>query len=644
MKKRLLTLILLALFTLLAVLPTFAQDTAFPITVDHKFGSTTLTEAPQRVVAIGYTEQDLLLAVGVTPVAVRYWYGDETNAIFPWAQDKVEGEMPIVLNMPFGALNYEAILDLEPDLISAVTSGITQEEYDLLSQIAPTIAQSGDYIDFGMPWQEATQLVGDAVGKSAEAAEAVAEVEALFAEARAEHPEFEGKTVAVAYFYESTYGIYTSQDIRGRFFTELGFTVPEELDEIAGDSFYADVSAERIDLLDQDLIAILNLQFIEGGREALEAEPLFSQLTAVQEGRVIYFDEQAENALGFSSPLSLPYALAAALPQLEAIFPPTMTSDSCEAGFRLFDHELLATDPVCVPENPQRIVVLSWAAAEMAIALDLRPVAVYLLPDSISALPALQERVGDTPVLDWQFSLEQILALDPDVILVSYHGDIYDELTAIAPTVHFNWTNSNLWKEEMRFWGNVLGNSEAVEGLLTAYDARIAAFQEVVGERLNTETISVVRVYAEGPTIYMVDSWGGSIVAEVGLRRPESQGNTVEEVYALFNGQTGQVSISNEELRTIDADHVLIWTRSDEEALTARDTLFENPLWQLLDTAEEERVYISTSYWIGDGIFSAHAALDDLFRYVADVDPAEVSPNPFLTDEAEETPEATDTP
>lgn len=132
---------------------------------EHKFGSTTITEAPERVVAIGYTEQDLLLAVDVQPVAVRYWYGDENNAIFPWAQDKVEGETPIVLNMPYGNLNYQAILALEPDLISAVTAGITQEEYELLSQIAPTIAQSGDYIDFGMPWQEATQMVGAALGK-----------------------------------------------------------------------------------------------------------------------------------------------------------------------------------------------------------------------------------------------------------------------------------------------------------------------------------------------------------------------------------------------------------------------------------------------------------------------------------------------
>jgi iron complex transport system substrate-binding protein len=63
------------------------------------------------------------------------------------------------------------------------------------------------------------------------------------------------------------------------------------------------------------------LQFVEGGRETLEADPLWSQLEAVQDGRVVYFDLDAENALGFSSPLSLPFALDAALPQLQAMFP-----------------------------------------------------------------------------------------------------------------------------------------------------------------------------------------------------------------------------------------------------------------------------------------------------------------------------------
>jgi iron complex transport system substrate-binding protein len=315
MKKIVSTIFAISLF---ALSNAYAQT--FPVTIEHQYGSTTITEAPQRVLALGYTEQDFLLSLGVQPIAVRYWYGDETNAIFPWAQDKLQGETPPVLNMAFGALNYEAILELQPDLISAVTAGITEEEYELLSQIAPTITQTSDYISFGMPWQETTTMIGEAVGKSAEAQRVVAETEALFAEARANNPNFAGKTIAVAYYYTDKYGIYTDQDSRARFFTDLGFVIPDELTSLAGESFYADISTERLDLLEQDVIAIVNLQFIEGGREGLNAQPLFADLSAVQEGRVVYLEEQAENALGFSSPLSLPYALNAVLPQLETMF------------------------------------------------------------------------------------------------------------------------------------------------------------------------------------------------------------------------------------------------------------------------------------------------------------------------------------
>lgn len=300
------------------------QD-AFPVTIEHKFGSTTITEAPQRVVSIGFSEQDPLLALGVIPVAVRYWYGDESNAIFPWAQDEANGAQPVVLNMPFGGLNYEAILALEPDLISAVDSGITQEEYDALSQIAPTIAQLPEYIDFGMPWYETTRLIGAAVGKSDQAEALISNVEGLFAEAREQNPQFAGKEIVVAYNYgeDHTYGYYSDQDIRGRFFAQLGFVVPDELNEIAGESFYADISLERIDLFEADVLIFVGLQFAEGGREAIEADPIISQLDVVQEGRVVYIPSGYDDALQFSTVLSLEYALEGVLPELQAVIAPS---------------------------------------------------------------------------------------------------------------------------------------------------------------------------------------------------------------------------------------------------------------------------------------------------------------------------------
>jgi len=255
MQQRLSFIFALIIVLLAGVVPLSAQnDDAFPVTIEHKFGETTVESEPERIVVIGYTEQDPYYALGADPVAIRYWYGDEEDAIFPWADEAAGEADPVVLNMPFGTLNYEAILALEPDLISAIDAGITQDEYESLSQIAPTLAQLGEYIDFGSPWQVTTRTVGQVLGKAAEADALVEDIETQIAEVRERNPQFEDKSIAVAYLNCGAYGYYTDQDGRARFFTDLGFVVPDELQEIAGDSFYADISEERADLLDQDQI------------------------------------------------------------------------------------------------------------------------------------------------------------------------------------------------------------------------------------------------------------------------------------------------------------------------------------------------------------------------------------------------------
>lgn len=328
MKKRFLTLLVLLVLVASAVstaVPVSAQTPeaapAFPVTIKHKFGTTMLTKAPKRVVAIGFTEQDPLLALGVIPVAVRYWYGDQSNAIFPWAKNAAKGANPQVLNMDFGSLNYEAILALQPDLISAVSSGITKEEYETLSKIAPTIAQTADYIDFGMPWQDMTLMIGQAVGKAEEAKALVKRLNDQIAEVREKNPAFKGRNIVVAYNYGDarTYGFYTSQDGRGRFFTDLGFVVPEDLNKIAGEHFYADLSNERIDLFDRDVLVFVGLKFAKGGKDAVQADPLLSTLKAVKDGRVVYIPEAYDDALQFSSVLSLEYALKGIVPELQAV-------------------------------------------------------------------------------------------------------------------------------------------------------------------------------------------------------------------------------------------------------------------------------------------------------------------------------------
>lgn len=287
-------------------------ESAFPVTIEHKYGSTTIDAEPVRVVSVGYSDQDDILAMGVKPVGIRDWYGDMPYATWPWAQDELGDAEPVVLSAR--NLDYEAIAELQPDLIIGVSSGMSEREYKRLSRIAPTLAQSGDYIDWGVPWDVRTRTIGRALGKAEQADAMVDRIDARIDAIHDSHPEFHGKTAAVAFFYNGDTGAYTSSDLRSRLLTRMGFVIPEAYDEIAGDAFYASFSEERIDLLDVDALIWLSGGDALKTTDALTLRPM---MQAHQQGREIFVGNLLAGAYSFLSPLSLDYVLDELVPELE---------------------------------------------------------------------------------------------------------------------------------------------------------------------------------------------------------------------------------------------------------------------------------------------------------------------------------------
>jgi iron complex transport system substrate-binding protein len=610
-KHRQFIAVLLVFCFVFGLIPAAAQEATvdpFPVTVEHKFGSTTITEAPERVVAIGFTEQDALLAVGVVPVAVRYWYGDTENAIFPWAVDQLDAnEAPVVLNMPFGSLNYEAILALQPDLISAVGAGITQEEYDLLSQIAPTVAQSADYPDFGIPWQEATRMIGRSVGKQDEALALIAEVEEAFADAREAHPSFEGKTIAVAIHYDGRYAFFTGHDARARFFTDLGFVVPEELTEIAGENFYADLSAERIDLLDQDVLVFVDVASTEGGRETIENDVLISQLAAVREGRTVFVPTEYDDALQFSSVLSLEYALEGLLPELAAAVGEEAQETACETGFKPVTHALGET---CVPGNAERVVALEWTFAEDLLALGLQPAGVADIEGYKSWLKIpveLDETVADVGTRQ-EPNLEAITALAPDLILaVNFrHAEIYDTLSAIAPTLMFDPypADGTHYDEMLATFATVAqatGREAEAEAVLEGLTAKFAAARsalEAAGRGGETFILSQTYLASEVPTfrLFTDNALAVQVLEQIGL---ENAWGDAAQPY-------GFSTVDFEAFASIGDTNFLYVAQDEYQA-----TLTGLPLWNGLPFVQSGRAYwLGGDAWLFGGPLSMQVVVD----------------------------------
>lgn len=295
----------------------------FPTTVQHAFGETTIESDPQRVVTVGWTDHEVMAALGEVPVgAVRITWGGNGSGSTDWFDEAVEelGADPADITRYDDAdgIPVDEIATMEPDLIIGTNSGMTQEEYDKLSRIAPTVAYPETA--WGTPWRESVELVGQAIGRPEQATEAVERTEDAFEATREEYPQLEGTTFAWGWFTPtdlSTVGLYTVSDLRPQFLSELGMVdapLVEELSE-GSESFSANLSAEQASTLDADVFIFYADDTL--GSDAVLDDPLLSQIPALASGAYVASSDQ-QAALGMSSPtpLSIPVALDTFVPDV----------------------------------------------------------------------------------------------------------------------------------------------------------------------------------------------------------------------------------------------------------------------------------------------------------------------------------------
>lgn len=290
---------------------------SFPVSVTHKYGSTSVPKAPTKVVSIGLVEQDALLALGVVPAATTEWFGQQPGAIWPWARDKLgSAPTPQVLSNVDG-IQFEKIAALKPDLILGLYSDLSEKDYQTLSKLAPTIAPPADVANFGISWQELTRTVGKAVGKPAEAEQLVKDNEARIAKVSQDIPQIKGSSALFVSNYEGIF-VFGPQDVRSRLLQNLGFTLPAGLTAVTGTDFGKNLSRERTDLLDVGVLFWLVDGYAKA-KPAIQNEPLYSALTVRKQGRDIFIEEGKQFAASLSmvSVLSLPYMLDGLAPQIK---------------------------------------------------------------------------------------------------------------------------------------------------------------------------------------------------------------------------------------------------------------------------------------------------------------------------------------
>lgn len=296
-----------------------ASDGVFPVTIEHVYGSTTIEAQPERVATVAWANHEVPLALGIVPVGMSKvtWGDDDDNGVLPWVEDalaELGAETPVLFDEIDG-IDFEAVADTEPDVILASYSGITQEEYDTLSQIAPTIAYPG--VAWGTTMQDMIRMNSAALGLAAEGDALIEELDAEVAASLERHPELDGKKLLFAYVDPTDFsqiGFYTSHDTRPGFLASLGLPMPSIVEEESAgtDEFYVQVSSELADrFTDVDLI----VTYGEADGKIVtdvQADPLLSQIPAVASGAISILENATPLAASANpSPLSIGWGIDA---------------------------------------------------------------------------------------------------------------------------------------------------------------------------------------------------------------------------------------------------------------------------------------------------------------------------------------------
>lgn len=294
----------------------------FPVTIDSALGEAVIEERPERVVTLGWGSSDTAVALGVVPVGIEeVTWGNDEHGNYPWVTEAIEemgGELPETFTGG-QEIDMDAIIGLEPDLILAPLSGITQDDFNILNDLAPTVAYPDTV--WNTPWDTQIELIGQALGEPEAAQEAISGIEQELTDRAAEHPEF--ADLSFAYVYAGgepgTLSFYQDGAARVDLIQGLGFELDPTVAAVplSDGAFTSNVGLENADMLD-DVDILFTWYNDEEEQARTEGQRLFAQIPAVERGsQVVSIDRELGMASSFLTPLSVPWALDRFIPEIQ---------------------------------------------------------------------------------------------------------------------------------------------------------------------------------------------------------------------------------------------------------------------------------------------------------------------------------------
>lgn len=306
-----------------------------------------------------------------------------------------------------------------------------------------------------------------------------------------------------------------------------------------------------------------------------------------------------------------------------------MTEADCGPGTYLFEHEALSTGAICVPENPESVAFIDEMIG-VAPVLGIAPVSRSVYGNLFyTDFPYTFDESDFENMVDIGHprtpNSEVLLEVDPDLIMSGSNWRRANRaMDDIAPLVIWDWEYTTDWTIYLQAMGDVLNRSEEATQAIEALNHRRGVLKEQIGE--TDETYVVVRTTDETDSIqvFTTFNFGAEHVADMGLTMPDAI-LTPEEAEKANNAWWYSLSI--EKLQELDADHIFLLSGWEPDI---QADFLANPLWQTLEAVQNDQVhFIEGEYWVRTHPLSSHRVMDDIFVYVAGVDPADVAPNPY---------------
>ncbi len=189
-----------------------SAGTAFPLSVEHELGTTTIEAVPERIVVLEYSFADHLGTLGIVPVG----FAVDAPPEYIYAYTSDLGAIEVGTR---AEPNLEAILELNPDFIIA---DLNRHEaiYDQLSLIAPTVVFNslrGSYDD----QLEQFSIIAEIVNQEDEAATILASYQENFDAASATTNPDAGEFI-IGVLWSGGFTAHSNESFMGSFLENLG--------------------------------------------------------------------------------------------------------------------------------------------------------------------------------------------------------------------------------------------------------------------------------------------------------------------------------------------------------------------------------------------------------------------------------------